>query len=48
MLNVSVSPSRSLALGVKLYSLPFITEVTGAPVIVGEVFTAFAGAGGAG
>jgi hypothetical protein len=35
MLNVSVSPSASVALGWKLYAVPAITEVAGVPLMVG-------------
>ena len=38
MLNVSASPLGSLAVGVKLYAVPTLPLVTGAPVIVGAVF----------
>jgi hypothetical protein len=38
MLNVTVLPSGSLAVGVKLYDVPCMTAVPGVPVIVGARF----------
>src|SRR5262245_10935378 len=42
MLNVSASPSPSLAVGWKLYAVPCITDVAGAPLIVGALLAAAA------
>lgn len=48
MENVSVSPAGPLAVGVKIYALPAVTDVAGVPLIVsvaGSAFTVTANAG---